>query len=206
MEKKVFLATHNEGKIERFKNLLLHTRLDIEIHTPKEFGLENIDPEEIGKTLAENAAIKARAYLGKVDMPILANDTGFWVEGEGLVDAPKRKALGKTDEKQLTKEEIAKALLEFWRSIAKKHGGKVDAAWIEAFALLDPDGTMHTAESKREVILTDQIFGEAHVQMPVRALYISKATSKPGIQHTAEEEIFELQPVTDALSKVLTEH
>src|SRR3989338_1970588 len=193
MKKRLFLGTHNRAKIERFKNLLSTTGLELEIYTPEDLNLKNVEVQENGKTLAENAELKARAYLGKVDMPILANDTGFWVEGEGLVDAPKRKALGKTDEKQLTKEEIAKALLEFWRSIAKKHGGKVDAAWIEAFALLDPDGTMHTAESKREVILTDQIFGEAHVQMPVRALYISKATSKPGIQHTAEKEIFELQ-------------
>jgi hypothetical protein len=205
MKRKILLGTHNEGKIERFRNLLSHTELDVEIHTPKEFGLENIDPEEIGQTLAENAVIKARAYFGKVDMPILANDTGFWVEGEGLVDAPKRKVLGEINEKQLTKEEIAKALLEFWRGIAKKYGGKVDAVWIETFALLDPDGMMHTAESRREVILTDQIFGEAHIQMPIRALYISKATNKPAIHHTAKEEIFELQPVTDALSKVLTE-
>jgi inosine/xanthosine triphosphate pyrophosphatase family protein len=205
MKKKVLLATHNEGKAERFKNLLRHTGLDIEVHMPKEFGLDNIDPEETGKTLAENAAIKARAYFGRVDMPILANDTGFWVAGEGLVDTPKRTALGNTDEKELTKEEIAKAILEFWKAIAKKHDGKVDAAWIEAFALLDPDGTMHTAESRREVVLTDHVFGEAHIQMPVRALYISKTTNKPSIQHTAEEEILELQPVTDALTKVLTE-
>jgi XTP/dITP diphosphohydrolase len=206
MKKKIFLATHNEGKIQRFKNLLEHTGLDVEIHTPKDLGLENIEAQENGKTLAENAEIKARAYFGKVDMPILSNDTGFLVEGEGLVDAPKRKALdGKIDEKSSTKEEIAKALLEFWKGVARRHGGRVDAAWLEAFVLLDPDGRIHTAESKREVILTDQIFGEAHIQMPMRALYISKITNKPAIQHTKEEELLELKPVTDALSKVLTQ-
>jgi len=205
MKKKIFLATHNEGKIQRFKNLLEHTGLDVEIHTPKDLGLENIEAEENGKTLAENAEIKARAYFGKVDMPILSNDTGFWVEGEGLVDAPKRKALAETDEKSLTKEEMAKTLLEFWKGVARRHGGKVDAAWLEAFVLLDPDGKIHTAESKREVILIDQILGEAHIQMPMRALYISKITNKPAIQHTKEEELLEMKPVTDALSKVLTE-
>ncbi|MBI5400719.1 MAG: hypothetical protein HZB12_01200 [Candidatus Yonathbacteria bacterium] len=203
MKKKLFLATNNEGKIERFKNLLNQAGLDIDVYIPKDFGLETIDPKEIGTTLAENAEIKARAYFGKVDMPILANDTGFWVEGEGLVDAPKRKALGETDEKHLTKEEIANALLEFWKGIATKNGGEVDAAWIEAFVLLDTDGTMSTAESKREVILTNQTFGDAHTQMPVRALYISKETNKPAIQHSVEEEIFEMKPITDALLKLL---
>lgn len=204
MKKKIFLATRNEGKIERFKNLIRHTGFDAEIFTPLDLKIEDIEVEENGKTLAENAKIKARAYFGKVDMPILANDTGFFVEGEGLVDAPKRIALAGKNEQTLTKEEIGKALLEFWREIAKKHGGKVDAAWIEAFILLDPDGTLHTANSKREVILTDQEFGEAHIQMPVRALYISKATNKPAVQHTREEEQLEMKPIIDALSRLLT--
>jgi inosine/xanthosine triphosphate pyrophosphatase family protein len=204
MKKKIFLATRNEGKIERYKKLLRQTGLDIEISTPQDFGLENIDPEENGTSLTENATIKARAYEGKVDMPILANDTGFWVRGEGLVDTPKRTALGATDERSLTRQEIAKAVLEFWRGIAHKHGGNVDAAWVESFVVLNPDGTMRIAESRREVILTDRIFGDAHLQMPVRALYLSKATNKPSILHTAEEEILEMQPVIDALLKVVT--
>lgn len=204
MKKKIFLATRNEGKIKRFKNLIRHAGFDAEIFTPLDLGIEDIEVEENGATLAENAEIKARAYFGKVAMPILTNDTGFFVVGEGLVDAPKRVALEGKNEKELTKEEIGKALLEFWKGIAKKHGGKVEAAWIEAFILLDPDGVIHTAESKREIILTDQEFGESHVQMPVRALYISKATNKPAIRHTKEEEELEMQPITDALSKLLS--
>jgi len=205
MKKKVLLGTYNRGKIERFKNLLANTGLDLEIYTQSDLGLENIDIKESGNTLAENAEIKARAYLGKTDIPVLTNDAGFWVEGEGLVNAPKRTALGGMAEKDLTKEEIAKALLEFWQGIARKHSGRVNAAWIEAFVLLDPDGTIHTSESRREVILTDQIFGEPHIQMPVRALYISKTTNKPSIQHTKEEELLELKPITDALTKILSE-
>lgn len=203
-KRKIFLATRNEGKIERFKNLIRHTGFDTEVFTPLDLEIEDIEVEENGKTLAENAEIKARAYFGKVAMPILANDTGFFVAREGLVDAPKRVALEGKNEKELTKEEIGKALLEFWKGIAKKHGGKVEAAWMEAFVLLDPDGAIHTAESKREVILTDQEFGKPHIQMPVRALYISKATNKPAIQHTKEEEQLEMKPITDALSKLLS--
>lgn len=201
--RKIFLATNNEGKAERFKKLLAATGLVVEFYTSRDFDIEVIDVVENGKTLAENAEIKARAYFGKTTLSILANDTGFWVEGEGLVSAPKRTALGEKAEADLTKEEIARYLVEFWKEIARKHGGKVDAAWVEEFVLLDPDGTLHTAESRREVILTGQEFGEAHVQMPVRALYISKITNKPAAQHTDEEELLEMQPVIDALVKVL---
>jgi len=205
MKRKIFLATHNQAKIERYKNLLGYTGLDIEIYIPRDFNLESIDPEENGATLAENAEIKARTYFGKVDMSILANDTGYWVEGEGLIEAPKRVALGGADEKDLTKEEIAKAVLEFWKGIARKHGGRVDAAWVEAFALLNPDGTMRTAESRREGILTDQSFGNAPLQMPMRALYISKGTNKPVSQHTPEDDLLEMQPIIAALGKIFAD-
>lgn len=201
--KKIFLATNNEGKVERFRKLLAATGVVVELYTPRDLGIEAIDVVENGKTLAENAEIKARAYFGKVSFPILANDTGFWVEGEGLVHTPKRTALGKKDEAELTQEEIAGHLVEFWKGIARKHGGKVDAAWVEEFVLLDPDGALHTAESRREVILTDTEFGEAHIQMPVRALYISKTTNKPAILHTDAEELWEMQSVINALVQVL---
>jgi len=203
MTKEILLATNNEGKVERFRNLLKSSCPDVKLSSPNDFGLESIDVVEDGETLAENAEIKARAYFGKVDVPILANDTGFWVEGEGLVDAPKRKALNGIDEKTLTTDEISEKLLEFWKAIAVKNGGKVDAAWVEAFVLIDNEGQSHTSESRREVILTDQVFGNPHIQMPVRCLYISKTTNKPAIQHTHEEEILELKPITDALCKLI---
>lgn len=205
MTTKVFLATFNGGKIERFKNLIKQTGLGVEVFSPDDLGIADLHTEENGKTLAENSEIKARAFLGKVDMPILSNDTGFWVDGEGLIDTPKRIALGNKDEAILTKEEMAQAMLEFWKGIATKYGGKVDAAWLEAFALLDPDGTLHTADSRREVVLTNQEFGQAHVQFPVRGLYISKDTNKPAMNHTLEEEMIEMKPVINALRKILSE-
>ena len=198
----ILLATNNGGKVERFRKLLTHTNLDIQLFTPEELGIEILDVEENGKTLAENAEIKARSYFGKVSMPILANDTGFYVKGEGFIDTPKRIALG-AEEKTLTQKEITEKLLQFWKSIATKHGGKVDAAWVEAFVVIYPDGSVKRADSRREVILTDQEFGKAHTQMPVRALYYSKTTNKPAILHTEEEEILEMKPLIEALIRVL---
>lgn len=203
MIKEILLATNNEGKIERFKHLIKDAGLDVQIHTPRSLGLEVEDMEENGATLTENAKIKAMAYFGKINLPILANDTGFYVEGEGLVSTPKRSALEGLDHKNLTQEEVADRLLEFWKGVATKHGGRVDAAWVESFVLVDTDGSVRVAESKREVILTNNVFGKSHLHLPVRALYISKTTNKPSILHTEEEERLELKPVTDALCKLL---
>lgn len=200
---KIFLATNNGGKIERFKNLFKQIDENIKVFTPADLNIEPIDIAENGKTLEENAKLKAEAYKGKVDMPILSNDTGFYVEGEGFVDAPKRKALGEANENILSKEEISKKLLNFWKEVASRHGGKVDAAWVEAFVVIYPNGEIKKAESRREVLLTNQEFGIPHIQMPVRALYYSKTTNKPAIQHSREEEILEMKPVINALIKVL---
>lgn len=199
----LFLATKNRGKIERFRNLLRMAGASVRTVSPRDCRLEHIDPVENGASLVANAEIKARAYFGLVDLPILANDTGFWVEGEGLVEAPKRIAFGERTEDSLSDEEKGRLMLDFWKGIARKHGGKVQAAWIEAFALLSLDGTLVTADSRRDVILTDQVFGQPHLQMPIRALYLSQATGKPAVQHTPDEERLEMQPVTNALLSVL---
>ncbi len=199
---KVLLATNNQGKVARFKHLISYTRLPVELSTPAELNIATKEIEETGSTLIENADLKARGYAG-IEIPILANDTGFYVEGEGFVHAPKRKALGENSA-LLSREEISSRMLTFWQHVAQKYGGRVNAAWIEAFFILYPDGKTNTAESRRDVILTDHIFGVPHPEMPVRALYISKATNKPAVTHSPEEERKEMEPVIEALTHLLT--
>lgn len=197
----VLVATNNKGKVERYRKLLEGT--DIELVTPAELGIEGVDVVEDGATLAENAEKKARAYFGMVDFPIIANDTGVWVDGEGMILAPKRLALGDADEKRLSLEEIAERMTAFWKGIATKYGGEVDAAFPETFACVYPDGTCRTADSKREVLLTDRQYGPIHLTLPIRPLYISKATGKAYIDNTEEDEALELKPVRDALVSLL---
>ena len=199
----VFLATNNQGKIERFVKLLKDAAPEVKVKTAADLGIKPLEVAETGQSLTANALLKARAYLGKVELPILANDTGFYVEGEGLVEAPKRAALAGADEAKLTEAQLAQKLLDFWKNIAQKHGGRVNAAWVEAFVLVMPDGAVREAGSRREVILTDQEFGTPHVQFPMRALYISKATNQPAVTHTSAEETLEMAPVIQALKEVL---
>lgn len=200
---KILIATNNKGKMDRFKRLIKYIDPSIELFSPDELGINIIDVEENGKTLMENSLLKANAYLGKVDFPILSNDTGFYVEGDGFVDAPKRKALEGVNEGELSEEEISNRLLNFWKSVATRHGGKVDAAWVEAWVLLYPNGETKKIESRREIVLTDQEYGKPHLHMPVRALYYSKTTNKPAVLHTEEDEIKEMKPILEALEKLL---
>ena len=150
---KILLATNNKAKIERFRKLINYIDSSIEVFLPSELGIDSIDVEENGKTLMENALLKAQAYFGKTNIAILSNDTGFYVEGEGFIDAPKRKALEGLNKNDLTEEEVSAHILNFWKAIARKNGGKVDAVWIEAFVVLYPNGEVKKAESRREIIL-----------------------------------------------------
>lgn len=201
-QKRTLLASNNQQKVERYKRLLAELEVSIELVTPSEYGIEALDVVEDGETLEANARLKAQAYAKIVDIPVLGNDTGFWLETEGFVDAPKRVALAGESEHELSKEEITKRMLAFWKQKATDNGGKVDAAWIDVFVLILPDRTERVAEARRDVVLTDTPFGEPLPQMPVRALYISKTTNKPSIQHIDAEELEEMQPVIDALRSV----
>jgi hypothetical protein len=78
----------------------------------------------------------------------------------------------------------------------------VSGYWLDVFALVMPDGSVYTETAKRGIILTDQIFGKPHIKFPIRALYLSKDTNKPSVQHTPEEEMLELNPIKEALSEL----
>jgi len=81
--KKIFLASNNKSKKERIEKIFKHLGLKIKVRSPKDLKIEIPKIKEDG-TLLENAQEKAKAYQGKVDMPILAMDTGFFVDGENV--------------------------------------------------------------------------------------------------------------------------
>ena len=71
------LATNNEDKIKEIKYLL--EDLPVTIFSRHDF-LEFPDVEETGRTLKENAVLKAKTIAEFCDMPALADDTGLEVD------------------------------------------------------------------------------------------------------------------------------
>lgn len=79
-DKKLVIASHNKGKIKEIKSILKH--FDWEVLSQADVDIEDIDVEETGETLEENALIKARAIkeiLGDKYL-VLADDTGLYVD------------------------------------------------------------------------------------------------------------------------------
>ncbi|MBV1819619.1 XTP/dITP diphosphatase [Anaerosalibacter bizertensis] len=76
--KKIILSTGNIDKIEEIKDILKD--LPFSIHSKKEVGLGDLEVEEDGDTLEENAIKKAMAISERVDGIVIADDTGLFVD------------------------------------------------------------------------------------------------------------------------------
>jgi len=74
---KLILATRNQHKIKEIKKILANQQ--IEILTLKDFP-DVPEVEETGKTLEENAVLKAKAVYNATGIPTLADDSGLEVD------------------------------------------------------------------------------------------------------------------------------
>ena len=84
---KFIFASNNAHKIEELQHIFTQLQIPISIISQKEFlGEKNIDVEENGKTLEENARIKAETLFALTGMPVIADDTGL--EVVSLQNAP----------------------------------------------------------------------------------------------------------------------
>ncbi len=73
------IATHNPGKLEEIAALL--APFGVAVVGAAELGLD--EPEETGRSFAENAEIKAHAAAGATGRPALADDSGLAVAALG---------------------------------------------------------------------------------------------------------------------------
>lgn len=77
---KLIIASNNKGKIREYKEIL--EPLGYEVISLREAGIDS-DPEENGKTFAENSRIKAEAAHKLTGLSVLADDSGLCVDALG---------------------------------------------------------------------------------------------------------------------------
>ena len=73
----IILATNNQNKIREMKQKL--SEYGIIVISQKEAGI-NIDVEETGTTCRENAQIKAQAIFDILKKPVIADDSGLYID------------------------------------------------------------------------------------------------------------------------------
>ena len=77
---KLLIATNNRGKMVEIQALLGERK--VELLTPAQLGIE-LEVIEDGKTYAENALLKGRAYASAAGLITLADDSGMEVDALG---------------------------------------------------------------------------------------------------------------------------
>ena len=77
MIQELVIATHNQGKLQEFRELM--KELPVQIKCLADFEAIE-EPEETGKTFAANAKLKAAYYAKKTGMVCIADDSGLEVQ------------------------------------------------------------------------------------------------------------------------------
>lgn len=78
MIERVLIGSGNPGKQREYRELL--AGLDLELVTPEDLDPVPPEPEEMGRTFAENAAHKARTYAAATGLRAVADDSGLEVD------------------------------------------------------------------------------------------------------------------------------
>jgi len=132
------VASHNPGKVREIRHLL--EPFGIETKGAAELGLP--EPEETGKTFAENAALKARASSKASGLPSLADDSGLSVTAlDGAPGIYSARWAG-------DKKDFASAMARVERELKEKHAKDFSAKFVCALALAEPNGDTQIFEGE----------------------------------------------------------
>ena len=166
---KVLIATRNEGKIEKYSNML--DLLNIEYCTLKDFDVD-IEINENGKTTSENAKIKAIAYYNGLNMPVLTDDSGLVID-----KLPEDKQPGvmvrRYNGKELSDEEI----IELYSKEIENVGGESTGAFVISIAIIDKNGNIYIKETKHKRLFVSKPDCNRVPGYPLSSLIYDKETN-----------------------------
>ncbi len=134
---KLAIATNNPNKVKEIK-AVLGEFFPEGLYSLDELGI-NIEIEETGETLAENAVIKAETVCKLTGMPSLADDSGLMVDALG--GAPGVYSARYAGEEHDDKKNNA-LLLKNLQGLPRS------AHFCSVIALVMPDGDIRTAEGR----------------------------------------------------------
>lgn len=143
----VFFATKNKDKIIKMRNRL--KGLDIKVITPYDINV-NIEIEENGSNVIENATLKARAYFDKIKIPTIATDSSLYVE---KFDVQPGLFIKRINGVTLNDDELE----EHYINELNKVGGTSKAFYVTGLVLVQ-DGKVNSIEIKEdEFIFTSNV-------------------------------------------------
>ncbi len=132
------IASHNPGKLREIADLL--RPYGIAVLSAGELGLA--EPEETGRTFAENARIKAAAAARAAGRPALSDDSGLTVDALGGAPGVHSARWGGPER------DFARAMRRVWEALVKTGDPDRRAAFVCVLALALPEGDCHLFEGR----------------------------------------------------------
>jgi XTP/dITP diphosphohydrolase len=151
MSRTLLVATHNQGKVREFAEMLAD--LDLEWLSLDDIGLEK-DVDETGQTFTENAILKAETYASETGYFTLADDSGLEVDalnGEPGIYTARYGGVG------LDHQGRYQLLL---KNMTGVQGDERSARFRCVIALATPDGLVGTAEGACEGMIAEAPAGD----------------------------------------------
>lgn len=149
---KLLFATGNEKKYELMKRRLKDFK-EIELIMPRHINLK-VYVKEDGKTAEENALIKARQYYKVSNIPVIAEDSGLYIEKFSLEEQP-----GLFVKRVNGKENLSDAeVLKYYIDKLEKVGGESKARYKTGIAIINKEGEeFSTTIDEEEFVMTSKI-------------------------------------------------
>lgn len=170
----IALATNNKHKLQEmiaildgcFDKLLSLGDLNIDIEI-----------EETGKTLKENALIKARTVMQMTGMPALADDTGLMVDAlDGAPGVYSARYAGEEHDDKANRNLLLENL---------KDAPDRSAHFSTVIAICYPDGSYLTAEGRVDGVITFEEIGDGGFGYD--SIFLSNELNKTFAEASAEE-------------------
>ncbi len=181
MSRKILIATGNASKVALYKQLLADAGL--EGIGANELGIK-VNAEENGETEIDNAIIKAKAFYDASGMPVIANDSGLYIDKFSEADQPKQ-LVRRYGGKDLTDEEMLRVYIEKFKAV----GGESAGHYNVALAIVDRDGKVHSREFKPERYFISTPSKTIQKGFPLSSLSFDKKTGKYLSEMTPSEKI-----------------
>ncbi|WP_416151410.1 XTP/dITP diphosphatase [Salipaludibacillus sp. HK11] len=151
MEKEIFIASKNKGKISEFESFFKSKGLSVKslLDLPEE-----VDVLEDGNTFEENAIKKAETIGKKIGKPVLADDSGLEVDalnGEPGIFSARYAGIEKSDDANNEK------LLNELTGIERE---RRTARFVCSLAIYFPTGEVKTVRGTCEGMIAETLQGE----------------------------------------------
>lgn len=134
MAYRILIGSTNPSKVQNLTHRLSRFS-DVVCCSPEELGLEIRIPET-GKTMAENALLKAKAFHEASGLPVLSGDSGLYFAEFPMEDPRQPGAhIRRVDGRTLEDEEM----IDYYGGLARQFG-VLHACYCNAFAAVDESG------------------------------------------------------------------